>query len=150
MTTDDLLSRIDSLLDDEEIDGLGDWAYGWTDAMRWTPMEATQSEAVWEEPDDDPLDSGWDHHPDSQIHVIPAEHVAEWTAWLTNMPSAERGDISWYVVCFTCGMAGERSVSCGCTRDGGSWAPAGQKPVEPPQEYVDSQMCRSISRRRPY
>ena len=27
---------------------------------------------------------------------------------------AERGDIDWYVVCFTCGLAGERSVTCGC------------------------------------
>lgn len=103
---DDLIGRIDGLLDDDE--SLDDWAYPWTDSMRWAP------EGVWEDQADEPLDSGWDYYPDCQIHVIPVEQVAEWTRCLETLPPAERGDIDWYVVCHEHKVAGERDVPCGC------------------------------------
>lgn len=110
---DELISRIDAVLDDDE--SLDDWSYGWSDAMRWAPEGIELSEGVWDEhADDDELDSGWDYHPDCQIHVIPVQQASEWTYWLNTLPPAERGDIDWYVVCFQCRAVGERSVDCGC------------------------------------
>lgn len=113
---DELISRIDDLLDDDE--SLDDWQYGWSDAMRWAPEGIELSEGVWDEhADDDELGSGWDYHPDTQIHAIPVEQVSEWTRWLETMPVAEREDVQWYVVCFGCMKAGERSVTCECIGD---------------------------------
>lgn len=112
MKTDHLIARIDAVLDDGDDDSLDDWAYPWSDAMRWAPGDAG-TYGVEQIQSDAELDSGWDWQPDPQIHVIPAEQVAEWTAWLGTLGEAERGEISWYVVCFRCGTAGERSVTCG-------------------------------------
>lgn len=110
--SDDLVARIDELVDDDE--SLDDWAYPWTDAMRWAPPEVELPEGVWDDQPDAELDSGWDYHPPAQIHVIPAEQVSEWERCLETLPVAERGDIAWYVVCFQCLASGERSVTCGC------------------------------------
>ncbi|WP_272865517.1 hypothetical protein [Mycobacteroides abscessus] len=35
MSENDLISRIDAVLDDDE--SLDDWSYGWSDSMRWAP-----------------------------------------------------------------------------------------------------------------
>ncbi|WP_079668961.1 hypothetical protein [Mycobacteroides abscessus] len=110
---DDLVARIDAVLDDDE--SLDDWAYPWTDSMRWAPDDAGTF-GVDENQAEGELDEGWDWQPDPQIHVIPTSQVPEWTAWLGTLGQAERGEISWYVVCFRCGTAGERSVTCGCER----------------------------------
>lgn len=109
---DEVISRIDDLLDDDE--PLDDWAYPWTDSMRWAPPEVELPCGVWEDQADEPLDSGWDYSPPTQIHVIPVEQVGEWRACLDTLPVAERGDVSWYVVCFGCMTAGDREVTCGC------------------------------------
>ncbi|BBZ83326.1 hypothetical protein MABM_32420 [Mycobacteroides abscessus] len=109
---DDLVARIDDLLDDDE--PLDDWAYPWTDSMRWAPPEVELPSGVWEDEPDEPLDSGWDYHPDPQVHVIPAHQVAAWMACLETLPPVERGDVQWYVVCFGCMAVGERDVLCGC------------------------------------
>ncbi|OHU18430.1 MULTISPECIES: hypothetical protein [Mycobacteroides] len=105
---DELISRIDDLLDSDDDEGLDDWAYGWSDSMRWAP------EGVWDDRAEGELDSGWDYFPPAEIHVIPVEQVAEWERCLDTLPPAERGDIQWFVVCFQCMKAGERSVTCGC------------------------------------
>lgn len=109
--TDDLVARIDSVLDGDDDESLDDWQYPWSDAMRWAPSDAQRVE---DDGADDELNSGWDYHPDKQIHVIPSVQVAEWVACLETLPAVERDDIAWYVVCFVCGAAGERSVDCGC------------------------------------
>lgn len=111
---DDLIARIDGVLDEPDDEPLDDWQYPWVDSMRWAPPGVELPEGVWDDQPDAELDSGWDYHPDTQIHVIPAHQVAEWTRCLDTLPSAERGDISWYVVCFGCMAVGEREVSCGC------------------------------------
>lgn len=103
---DELIGRIDDLLD-EEVDDIP-----WTDS--WRSWGSTAPWDLGESDDDEPLDGGWDCHPDAQIHAIPSDQVDEWIACLATLPPAERGDIDWYVVCFTCGLAGERSVTCGC------------------------------------
>ncbi|AMT69262.1 MULTISPECIES: hypothetical protein [Mycobacteroides] len=108
---DELISRIDELVDDESLD---DWQYGWSDSMRWAPAGVELPSGVWDDQPDAELDSGWDYYPDTQVHVIPVEQVGEWMACLETLPPAERGDIQWYVVCFQCMMAGEHSVDCGC------------------------------------
>lgn len=113
---DELISRIDSVLDDDE--SLDDWAYPWVDSMRWAPPEVELPEGTWEDRPEEELDSGWDYYPPTEIHVIPASQVSEWTAWLETMPPAERDDVAWYVVCFGCMTAGERSVDCECERAG--------------------------------
>lgn len=113
MKTDHLIARIDAVLDDGDDDSLDDWAYPWTDAMRWAPEGV---ELVEDDRHDAELDGGWDWQPDPQVHVIPAEQVAEWTAWLETLSEGERGEIAWYVVCFRCSAVGERSVTCGCER----------------------------------
>ncbi|YCU49774.1 hypothetical protein ACRYGS_06100 [Mycobacteroides abscessus] len=112
---DQLISRIDGLLDEPDDESLDDWAYPWTDSMRWAPegVEIHEDDGA-----DAELDGGWDYHPDPQVHVIPVEQVAEWTRWLGTLGDAERSEIAWYVVCFKCGSAGERSVDCGCERAG--------------------------------
>ncbi|SII09225.1 Uncharacterised protein [Mycobacteroides abscessus subsp. abscessus] len=107
---DDLIGRIDSVLDDESLDD----DVPWVDAWHWAPPEVALPEGVWEDEPDSPLDLGWDYHPDAQIHAIPAHQVSEWTRWLGTMPVAEREDVAWFVVCFQCMTAGEREVSCGC------------------------------------
>lgn len=104
---DELISRIDELVD--EVDDIP-----WVDAMRWAPPEVELPSGCWEDQPDSPLDSGWDYRPPTEIHVIPVEQVAEWVACLDTMPPAERGDVAWYVVCFGCMTAGERTVECGC------------------------------------
>ncbi|WP_074377082.1 hypothetical protein [Mycobacteroides abscessus] len=110
---DELISRIDGLLDDDD-ESLDDWQYPWTDAMRWAPPEVELPEGTWDDQPDRELDCGWDYYPDTQIHAIPVEQVTEWTAWLDTLPRVEREDVDWYVVCFRCGTVGERSVDCGC------------------------------------
>lgn len=109
---DELISRIDSVLDDDE--SLDDWAYPWTDSMRWAPPETELPSGCWEDQPDSPLDGGWDYYPDTQIHVIPVEQVAEWTRCLEAIPVVERDDIDWYVVCHEHKVVGERSVTCDC------------------------------------
>lgn len=113
---DDLIGRIDAVLDepDDDDESLDAWQYPWSDAWRWAPEGVEVPEGVWEDQADRELDSGWDYYPDTQIHAIPVEQVPEWVACLDTMPPAERGDVLWYVVCFTCMTAGERTVSCGC------------------------------------
>ncbi|WP_100514882.1 hypothetical protein [Mycobacteroides abscessus] len=108
---DELMARIDAVLDDDE--SLDDWAYPWSDAMRWAPGDAGMF-GVEEDQAEGELDCGWEWHPDPQIHVIPVEQVGEWTRWLGTLGHAEREDVAWYVVCFTCMTAGERSVTCEC------------------------------------
>ncbi|MBV0918245.1 hypothetical protein KC238_13390 [Mycobacteroides chelonae] len=107
---DELIGRIDSVLDGDDDESLDDWQYSWSDAMRWAPegaeLPGDQSEGE--------LDCGWNCHLDAQIHAIPVEQVAEWVACLETLPLAERGEIAWYVVCFRCGGVGERSVDCEC------------------------------------
>lgn len=103
---DELIGRIDDLLD-EEVDDIP-----WTDS--WRSWGSTAPWDLGESDDDEPLDSGWDYCPDTQIHVIPVEQVSEWVACLETLPPAERGDIQWYVVCFTCMRAGDREVTCEC------------------------------------
>ncbi|SHO82493.1 hypothetical protein [Mycobacteroides abscessus] len=109
---DELISRIDELVDDDE--PLDDWAYPWTDSMRWAPAGVELPEGCWDDQPEEELDCGWDYYPDTQIHVIPSEQVDEWVACLDTMPTVEREDVQWYVVCFTCMKAGERSVDCDC------------------------------------
>ncbi|WP_100485840.1 hypothetical protein [Mycobacteroides abscessus] len=106
---DELISRIGELVDDDETDDIP-----WSDAWRWAPPEVELPEGCWDDQPDTELDGGWDYYPDTQIHVIPVEQVGEWTRWLETLPPAEMGDIQWYVVCFGCTKAGERSVDCGC------------------------------------
>lgn len=106
---DDLIGRIDDLLDDEDADDIP-----WVDAWHWAPREVELPSGVWDEQPDEPLDSGWDYHPDAQIHVIPVEQVDEWTRCLASMPRVEREDISWFVVCHAHKTVGERDVPCGC------------------------------------
>lgn len=110
---DDLVARVGGLLDGDD-ESLDDWAYGWSDSMRWAPEGVGLPEGVWDDQADRELDSGWDYYPDTQIHVIPVHQVAEWVACLETLPPAERGDIDWYVVCFQCRAVGEREVSCEC------------------------------------
>lgn len=102
---DDLIGRIDGLLDEED-------DYPWSDSWRsWgsAPWDLGESD------DDRELDSGWDDGWDgSQIHMIPVEQVSEWLRCLETMPVAERGDVDWYVVCHRHKVTGEREVSCGC------------------------------------
>ncbi|MDO3013210.1 hypothetical protein P5V34_04315 [Mycobacteroides abscessus subsp. abscessus] len=102
---DELIGRIDDLLD--EVDDIP-----WTDS--WRSWGSTAPWDLGEYGDDEPLDGGWDYHPPTQIHVIPSDQVAEWTRWLDTLPTVEREDIAWYVVCFQCLASGERSVTCGC------------------------------------
>lgn len=109
---DELISRIDELVDDDE--PLDDWQYLWSDAMRWAPEGVELPEGVWDDQAEGELDGGWDYHPPAEIHVIPVEQVGEWVACLETLPVAEREDVAWYVVCFGCMTAGERSVDCGC------------------------------------
>lgn len=109
---DELISRIDSVLDDDE--SLDAWQYPWTDSMRWAPPEVELPTGVWEDQPEEELDSGWDYYPDAQIHAIPAHQVSEWVACLETLPVAEREDVAWYVVCFQCMTVGEREVTCGC------------------------------------
>ncbi|SHX82203.1 hypothetical protein [Mycobacteroides abscessus] len=111
---DDLISRIDGVLDGEDDESLDDWAYPWVDSMRWAPPGVELPEGCWEDEPDRELDSGWDYHPDTQIHAIPAHQVAEWMDCLDAMPPVERGDVQWYVVCHRHKVAGERDVPCGC------------------------------------
>lgn len=108
---DDLISRIDEVLDEPDDESLDDWQYPWSDAWRWAPEGVELPEEVWE--DDRELDDDGEYI-DPQIHVIPVEQVAEWTARLETLPPAERAGIDWYVVCFGCMTAGERTVDCGC------------------------------------
>lgn len=113
---DELISRIDGLLDDGDDETLDDWNYPWSDSWRWAPEHVELPSGVWEdkEPEGE-LDGGWDGGWDgSQIHVIPVEQVGEWKRCLAGMPPAEREDVDWYVVCFGCMAVGEREVSCGC------------------------------------
>ncbi|MDO3019340.1 hypothetical protein P5V65_08860 [Mycobacteroides abscessus subsp. abscessus] len=102
---DELIGRIDDLLD-EEVDDIP-----WTDSWR-----SWGSTAPWDlgESDDEPLDGGWDYHPPTQIHAIPAHQVSEWLACLETLPTVERDDIDWYVVCHAHKVAGERDAPCGC------------------------------------
>ncbi|SHZ79662.1 Uncharacterised protein [Mycobacteroides abscessus subsp. abscessus] len=107
---DELIGRIDGLLDDDdETDDIP-----WSDAWRWAPEGVELPSGCWDDQADRELDSGWDYHPDTQIHVIPVEQVDEWKRCLDTMPPAERGDIQWYAVCFRCMAVGERTVTCGC------------------------------------
>lgn len=111
---DELISRIDSVLDGEDDEPLDDWQYPWVDAMRWAPPEVALPSGVWEDEPDRALDSGWEYHPDTQVHVIPVEQVSEWVKCLETMPRVEREDVGWYVVCHRHKLAGERDVPCGC------------------------------------
>ncbi|SKH29443.1 Uncharacterised protein [Mycobacteroides abscessus subsp. massiliense] len=104
---DELISRIDGLLD--EVDDIP-----WVDSMRWAPAGVELPEGVWDDQPEGELDSGWDYHSPAQIHVIPSDQVDDWIACLDTMPVAERDDVAWYVVCFQCMKAGERTVDCGC------------------------------------
>lgn len=40
MSENDLISRIDGLLDDSDQESLDDWAYLWSNTMRWAPCDA--------------------------------------------------------------------------------------------------------------
>ncbi|MFV8308814.1 MULTISPECIES: hypothetical protein [Mycobacteroides] len=107
---DELIGRIDGLLDDDdETDDIP-----WSDAWRWAPEHVELPEGCWEDQPDAELDGGWDYHPPTEIHAIPVEQVGEWTRCLNTMPPAERDDVLWYVVCFGCRAVGERSVTCDC------------------------------------
>ncbi|MBN7524307.1 hypothetical protein I3U46_08310 [Mycobacteroides abscessus subsp. massiliense] len=111
---DELISRIDAVLDEPDDEGTDDWAYPWVDAMRWAPPEVALPSGVWEDEPDRALDGGWDYHPDTQVHAIPVEQVDEWVRCLETLPRVERGDVQWYVVCFRCMAVGEREATCGC------------------------------------
>lgn len=111
---DDLISRMDQVLDEPDDEPLDDWQYPWSDAWHWAPPEVELPSGVWDDQADAELDGGWDYYPPTEIHVIPVEQVAEWMACLETLPVAERGDIQWYVVCFQCRAVGEREVDCGC------------------------------------
>lgn len=113
---DELISRIEDLLDDDE--PLDDWQYPWSDSMRWAPAGVELPSGCWDDQAEEELDSGWDYYPPAEIHVIPAHQVDEWLACLDTMPPAERGDIDWYVVCHEHKVAGEREVDCRCGRAG--------------------------------
>ncbi|SIG37980.1 Uncharacterised protein [Mycobacteroides abscessus subsp. abscessus] len=116
---DELISRIDSVLDGEDDESLDDWAYSWTDSMRWAPEGVELPEGCWEDEPDRALDSGWEYHPDCQIHVIPAHQVAEWVRCLETMPRVEREDVQWFVVCHRHKTVGEREVTCDCGNPSG-------------------------------
>lgn len=103
---DELIGRIDDLLD-EEVDDIP-----WTDS--WRSWGSTAPWDLGESDDDEPLDSGWDYSPPTQIHVIPSDQVGEWMACLETLPPAERDDVLWYVVCHEHKVAGERDVPCDC------------------------------------
>lgn len=111
---DDLISRIDELVDDDD-ESLDDWQYAWTDSWRWAPEGVELPSGTWDDQPEGELDSGWDYYPPAQIHAIPVEQVAEWLACLETMPTVERDDVQWYVVCFQCLAVGEREVDCGCS-----------------------------------
>ncbi|MBN7491645.1 hypothetical protein I3U56_14445 [Mycobacteroides abscessus subsp. abscessus] len=116
---DDLISRIDGVLDEPDDEGTDDWQYPWTDSMRWAPPDTELPSGVWDDQPDEPLDSGWDYHPDTQVHVIPVEQVSEWERCLDTLPTVEREDISWFVVCHAHKTVGEREVTCGCGNPSG-------------------------------
>ncbi len=101
----DLIERIDELLS--------------MDAMAWSPLsESEKSRILAGEQDERPRE--WIHQ---QIHAIPVRQVSEWTTWWDGLSEADQNDTPWFVVCFTCGAVGERSVDCGCgnpSRDGDS------------------------------
>lgn len=102
---DDLIERIDELLS--------------MDAMSWSPMsESEKARILAGEQEERPRE--WIHQ---QIHAIPVRQVSEWTTWWDGLSEADQNDTPWFVVCFTCGAVGERSVDCGCgnpSRDGDS------------------------------
>ncbi|CPS25488.1 Uncharacterised protein [Mycobacteroides abscessus subsp. abscessus] len=111
---DELISRIDAVLDEPDDEGTDDWQYPWTDSMRWAPTDTELPSGVWDDQPEGELDSGWDYHPDTQVHVIPVQQVAEWLRCLETMPRVEREDVQWFVVCHRHKTVGEREVSCGC------------------------------------
>ncbi|MBV6362743.1 hypothetical protein HZD78_22620 [Mycobacteroides chelonae] len=92
----DLIMRIDDLLS--------------VDAMSWSPMsESEKSRILAGEQDERPRPL-----PAGQVHVIPVDQVDEWTIWWDGLSESDRRDTPWFVVCFEHGVAGERSVACGC------------------------------------
>lgn len=103
--SDDIIERIDEVLS--------------MDAMSWSPMsESEVARILAGEQDERPRE--WVHH---QIHSVPVHQVSEWTTWWDGLSEADQNDTPWFVVCFTCGAVGERSVDCGCgnpSRDGDS------------------------------
>ncbi len=111
---DELMSRIDRVLDDDD-EFHDDWQYPWSDAWHWAPEHVELPLGVWEDQPEGELDGGWDYYPDAQIHAIPAHQVSEWVVCLETLPVAEREDVAWYVVCFTCMAVGEREVDCSCS-----------------------------------
>lgn len=46
---DDLISRIDAVLDEPDDEGTDDWQYPWTDSMRWAPPGVELPEGCWED-----------------------------------------------------------------------------------------------------
>ncbi|TDH23672.1 MULTISPECIES: hypothetical protein [Mycobacteroides] len=98
---DDIIARIDELLSAP---------YAGFDAMNWSPMsESEKARILAGEQDERPRE--WIHQ---QIHAIPVEQVSEWTTWWDGLSESDQHDTPWYVVCFTCGAVGERSVDYGC------------------------------------
>lgn len=97
----DIIERIDEVLS--------------MDAMSWSPMsEYEVTRILAGEQDEAPR--AWIHQ---QIHAVPVEQVSEWTTWWDGLPEDEQEATPWYVVCFTCGAVGERSVDCGCGNPSG-------------------------------
>ncbi|SHU56041.1 Uncharacterised protein [Mycobacteroides abscessus subsp. abscessus] len=92
----DIIERIDELLS--------------MDSMSWSPMSESEVARILAGEQDErprPLPVG-------QIHVISVEQVVEWTDWWDGLSESDQHDTPWYVVCFRCMTAGERSVDCGC------------------------------------
>lgn len=97
----DIIERIDELLS--------------IDAMDWSPLSGAEVARILAGEQDErprPLPVG-------QIHVISVEQVRQWTTWWDGLSESDQHDTPWYVVCFTCGAVGERSVDCGCGNPSG-------------------------------
>ncbi|WP_078309261.1 MULTISPECIES: hypothetical protein [unclassified Mycobacterium] len=102
--TDDIIARIDEMLSAP---------YAGFDSMTWSPMSESEKERILageqDETDEQPRIL-----PVGQIHAIPADQVSEWRGWWDGLSASDQRDIQWYVVCFQCGVVGERSVDCVC------------------------------------
>lgn len=103
---DNIIARIDALLSAP---------YAGFDAMNWSPVpESEKARILAGEQDAAPRPL-----PVGQIHAIPVEDVPEWRGWWDGLSEDDQADTPWYVVCFTCGAVGERSVTCDCRNPSG-------------------------------
>ncbi|MDM3948260.1 hypothetical protein [Mycobacteroides abscessus] len=92
----DIITRIDDLLS--------------MDTMTWSPVpESEKARILAGGQGETPRPMPW-----GQIHAVPAPDVREWRDWWDGLSESDQADTPWYVVCFEHGVAGERSVTCGC------------------------------------